>query len=140
MAIERKAYQGAHSLEVNIFFLIFFDLSFEPWPKSKISAPHPIWQFNWFDKPKIMISIQGNQSRAFLQKLDKFQHFVDQQPDSVVLEALPFIHTFRAFDKVVSSCFGVHLEGNYLAHIQEFRRLYGLLNISITPKVLSFCL
>ena len=79
--------------------------------------------------------IQGNQSRAFLQKLDKFQHFIQQQPDSVVLEALPFVHTFRAFHRVVKSCFGVHLEGDYRVHIQEFRRLYGLLNISITPKV-----
>ena len=79
-----------------------------------------------------------NQSRAFLKKLDHFQHFLDDQPDSVVLEALSYIHTFRAFDRVVSSCFGGHLKGDFQAHIQEFKRLYMLLNISITPKVLTF--
>ena len=60
-----------------------------------------------------------------------------------VINGLPFIQTFRAFSKVVSSCFGVSLQEDYEVHILEFRRLYLELGISVTPKVLklstTFC-
>ena len=94
VAIERKSYQGAHSLE-------------------------------------------GNQSRDFLKKVDILQQALEKESEAAVLNGLPFIHTFRAFSKVVSSCFGVSLQEDYQAQIFEFKRLYLALGISVTPKVIK---
>ena len=63
MAIVRKSYQGAHSLE-------------------------------------------GNQSRLFLKKIDSLQQELELLPDSIIIKGLPFITAFRAFSEVVDSCFG----------------------------------
>ena len=92
VAIERKSYQGAHSLE-------------------------------------------GNQSRDFLNKVDILQQALEQESEAAVLNGFPFIHTFRAFSKVVSSCFGVSLQEDFQAQIFEFKRLYLALGVSVTPKV-----
>ena len=53
------------------------------------------------------------------------------------MNALPYIHTFRAFDRVVSSCFGVGLKDGYQENIKEFKRLYMSLGITVTPKVIN---
>ena len=111
VAIVRKAYQGSHSLEVSIFKILYKTIQY------------------------IIVLFQGNQSRAFLKKIDNLQGLVEQESDLVILNALPYIHTCRQFDKVVSSCFGVGLKEGYEDEIKEFRRLYMLLGISVTPKV-----
>ena len=81
------------------------------------------------------MSMQGNQSRAFLKKVDILQNLIEQESDEVLLNALPYIHTYRAFDRVVSSCFGVGLKEGFQEHIKEFQRLYLALGITVTPKV-----
>ena len=67
--------------------------------------------------------------------MDKLQQLLEQESVDVLLNGLPYIHTFRAFSRVVSSCFGVSLKDGYQAHILEFKRLYLALGISVTPKV-----
>ena len=53
----------------------------------------------------------------------------------VVINGLPYIQTFRAFDSVVKLCFGVTLQPGYEAAIETFKSTYLDLNISVTPKV-----
>ena len=91
MAIVRKSYQGAHSLE-------------------------------------------GNQSRLFLKKIDSLQRELELLPDSIIINGLPFITAFRAFSEVVDSCFGVVLKPDYIAKIQNFKTAYMALDITVTPK------
>ena len=88
---------------------------------------------------KIFIVLyQGNQSRNFLKKIDSLQQDLEQQPDNAALiNGLPFISAFRAFSRVVDSCFGVCLKSGYAERIKEFKEEYLSLKISVTPKVFS---
>lgn len=58
-----------------------------------------------------------------------------RESEDVVLNGLPYIHAFRAFDRVVSMCFGVALKPGYEVAIQQFRTAYLDIGISVTPKV-----
>ena len=58
-----------------------------------------------------------------------------KESDDVVLNGLPFIHAFRAFDSVVAKCFGVTLQPGYEAAIKAFKSSYLNLGITVTPKV-----
>ena len=58
-----------------------------------------------------------------------------KESDDVVLRGLPYVDTFRAFDRVVTMCFGVNLIPGYEAAIQRFKSSYLNLEISVTPKV-----
>ena len=84
-----------------------------------------------------MQSLQGNQSRQFLKKVDLLQLELGLHSDDALLNGLPFIHTLRSFSKVVDSCFGMDLKETFMTDIAEFKRLYLSLGITVTPKVLK---
>ena len=53
------------------------------------------------------------------------------QSGDVIIRGLPYIETFRAFDKVVKMCFGVVLQPGYESAIDSYMNL----NLTVTPKV-----
>ena len=57
------------------------------------------------------------------------------QTEEAIVNGLPYIHTFRAFDRVVSTSFGVTLEEGYKEAIGQFKAAYLSLDITVTPKV-----
>ena len=67
--------------------------------------------------------------------MDILQSVLEQHSEEVLLNGLPYVHAFRAFSAVVDTCFGVALKDGYKENIQEFKRLYLSLGISVTPKV-----
>ena len=62
------------------------------------------------------------------ENLDKLQKIVPQDFDM-------FVSAFRAFGKVVRSCFGLVLSPSYKTDIESFKKCYLNLGISVTPKV-----
>ena len=58
-----------------------------------------------------------------------------QESNMVLVEGLPYIAVFRAFNKVVESCFGLQLATDYKKCISDFSLLYRELGVSVTPKV-----
>ena len=78
---------------------------------------------------------QGNQSKKFLQKVDLLERELNKESTEVMMKGLEYVQAFRAFDKVVSSCFGVSLKEGFKEDILEFKRVYTSLGISVTPKV-----
>ena len=84
--------------------------------------------------------LEGNQSRSFLKCLDRLDESLSHEASSVVLNALPYIQTLRAFNEVVHSCFGVNLYRNYKDSINRFSQLYRDIGISVTPKVSFYLL
>ena len=80
-------------------------------------------------------SLEGNQCSDFLKKLDTLEMEIMSEPSELIIAALPFVQTLRAFRKVQKSCFGLHLEDDYKEKIKEFSQLYRGLEITITPKV-----
>ena len=54
-----------------------------------------------------------------------------------IVNGLPYIQAFRAFDEVVSKCFGVTVNEGYKEAIDQFRTAYMALGITVTPKVLN---
>ena len=66
---------------------------------------------------------------------DKLEEELMQQCGDAIINGLPYIETFRAFDKVVGKCFGVSLQPGYEGAIEIFRNSYLNLSISVTPKV-----
>ena len=46
-----------------------------------------------------------------------------------------YLQAFKAFDAVVSSCFGYTLDDNYLTYISDFKRAWIDLKLPVTPKV-----
>ena len=80
-------------------------------------------------------SLEGNQSRSFLKKIDLLEAHLLKQPSKVADNGLPYIKAFRALDKVVNACFGVDLNPEYKNFIEEFREAYLDLGVSISPKV-----
>ena len=73
-------------------------------------------------------TLNGNGCRKLLRSTDKLASLCG-------LDCLPFVGAFKAFEKVVESCFSLSLDLNYEAHIAHFRDMYCDLGISITPKV-----
>ena len=80
-------------------------------------------------------SLEGNQSRSFLKKIPILEDHLKTQSTQVVKNGLPYLAAFRAFDKVVSGCFGLDLDPEYTNYITNFEEAYSALGISITPKV-----
>ena len=74
-----------------------------------------------------------------MKKVDLLQLELEQVSSEAIVKGLPFIHAMRSFSKVVSSCFGNNLLDTYIDDIQRFRDAYMALEISVTPKVGSFC-
>ena len=81
------------------------------------------------------MTFQGNQSRQFLNLIDKLELELIGQTEDAIVNGLPYIHTFRAFDQVVSTSFGVDLKEGYQEAISKFRVAYLNLGITVTPKV-----
>ena len=80
-------------------------------------------------------SLEGNQSRKFLKLIDKLELELMKESEEVIVNGLPYIHTFRAFDRVVSTRFGNTLKEGYQETIEQFKAAYLSLGISVTPKV-----
>ena len=79
--------------------------------------------------------MEGNQSRDFLNKLDKLEQAFFTAGQHVAVKGLPFISALRSFKRVVGDCFKVDLKEGYRSSIREFELRYRELEISITPKV-----
>ena len=47
----------------------------------------------------------------------------------------PFIETFKAFNEVITSCYGTNLISKYKELIKNFSICYRRLPINVTPKV-----
>ena len=71
----------------------------------------------------------------FLKKVDLLERELLNESGEVLIQGLQFVQAFRAFLKVVDSCFGMSLKDSYEDDILEFKRIYTSLEISITPKV-----
>ena len=80
-------------------------------------------------------SFEGNQARKLLQRVDQLERDVQKLDFETAAKALPFVQTLRELDKVVTSCFGQHLDPAYEEKISRFSKQYRTLNISVTPKV-----
>ena len=123
-----------------------------PLARGRISSPHlncalltkpqPNLELTWIfvfthqaDFDIFYHFLKGNQSRAFLKKIDLLQQNLEQECDDVILNGLPFIQTFRAFSAVVDFCFGVKLKPGYEDKIKDFKKSYLSLGITVTPKV-----
>ena len=78
---------------------------------------------------------QGNQCRRFLKLVDTLEKELMGECGEAILNGLPYIHAFRTFDHVVSTCFSVTLKEGYRAAIQEFRSAYLGLGMTVTPQV-----
>ena len=55
---------------------------------------------------------------------DKLEEELMQQCGDAIINGLPYTETFRAFDKVVGTCFGVFLQPGYKGAIETFRNSY----------------
>ena len=77
--------------------------------------------------------INGNQSRKFLKCLDQLEFELMSEGGEDIIKGLPFI---KALDRVVSLCFGILLDPAYVEAIQDFKKSYLDLGITVTPKVL----
>ena len=73
-----------------------------------------------------------------MRKLDQLQFELEQESELAILNGLPFIHTIRAFSKVVDDCFGQTLLDSFLGNIKMLKRLNLLLGVTVTPKVKLF--
>ncbi len=72
--------------------------------------------------------MEGNQCRKLLKKsLDLIPHL----PQKYKLFGL----ALHRFDDVVSSCFGMHVVGDFEKSISDFKAAYGALGLSVTPKI-----
>lgn len=80
-------------------------------------------------------ALEGNQARKFLKRVDSLELALRKESSMAMVEGLPYITTFRAFNKVVVACFGMELAPDYKDHIAKFSQLYRELDISVTPKV-----
>ena len=79
-------------------------------------------------------SLEGNQSRALLQKVDQLHTEMEQQ--GVLATGLPFLHAMKAFSQVVDSCFSVQLQPAYLDSIATFKSAFSELpNSNPTVKL-----
>jgi hypothetical protein len=73
-------------------------------------------------------SFTGNASRILLRNTDRLAAMCP-------LSALPFVEAFRAFDRVVGSCFGNELAPRWKQNLAGFSDRFADLSISVTPKV-----
>ena len=70
-----------------------------------------------------------------MKKVDHLQLALEQEQGDVLILGLPYVHAFRSFSEVVESSFGVFVKEGYEMKIQEFKKSYLALGVSVTPKV-----
>ena len=75
-------------------------------------------------------SLEGNQSRDFLNKIDLLQLEIELENQDIVDKSLPYLTAFRSFSEVVSSCFGVYLKNDYREKIDHFKTSYMALGLN----------
>lgn len=96
----------------------------EEWPK-KLSlvrqAQHGSVDFN------------GNDCHRLLNTTQKLRMIRKLRPK--MKEVALFAHAFDCFRDVVHGCFGADLAPSFAEDIQDFRRAFEKLNISLTPKI-----
>lgn len=77
-------------------------------------------------------AFNGNACRQLLKKADVLDYISP-------LIVKPFVEAFRAFNKVVESCFGEDLDPDYLDSIEGFKQKYmdlvQLGYVNVTPKI-----
>jgi hypothetical protein len=73
-------------------------------------------------------SFTGNSCKILLSKVDLLEELC---PESCKV----YVNAFRSFGKVVSSCYGDHLDSTFESYITEFKEAYLQLGISVTPKI-----
>lgn len=72
-----------------------------------------------------------NSCRKLLRNVDFLEELCSiKQPQCVV-----FVKAFRTFNIVVSACFGMDLDPNYVQYIDAFRQCYHDTGVRITPKI-----
>ena len=81
-------------------------------------------------------SFKGNMARRLLTRSNGLMQALQENlEEEKAALAFPFVHTLNLFNKVVESCFGQHLKGDYEGAIKEFIASYRSLGISVTLKV-----
>ena len=80
---------------------------------------------------------EGNQARLFVQKIALMRpKAIKELPTETAAVVEQAISVLEALDVVVSSCFGVHVQGDWAGAIEKFSELYfALPGISCPPKV-----
>ena len=79
--------------------------------------------------------MEGNQARKFLRRVDSLEQTLMKESITTIIAGMPYVAALRAFDRVVVSCFGMELSGDYKQTISRFSKLYREIGISVTPKV-----
>lgn len=80
-------------------------------------------------------SLEGNQSRQFLNMTEKLEKAFNEAGESVASKGKPFLASLKSFSKVVELAFQVDLKEGYQESIREFELNYMELGVSVTPKV-----
>ena len=82
-------------------------------------------------------SYEGNQARKILDKIESLENLLNLQDQEKLNIEFVFksIDCLKLFRKVVISCFGQLIEGNFEMYIEEFGKSYRSLGISVTLKV-----
>ena len=79
--------------------------------------------------------LEGNQARKFLRRVDSLEQTLMKESITTIIAGMPYVAALRAFGRVVVSCFGMELSGDYKQTISRFSKLYREIGISVTPKV-----
>jgi len=70
----------------------------------------------------------GNSCKTLLQKVDMLRAICS-------IECLPYVKVLDDLRLVVKSCFGEFLDPNFVVYLENFRKSYTDLGISVTPKI-----
>ena len=85
--------------------------------------------------------MKGNQSRAFLRKVDLLESKVREDLGTDTDEKItPLLSSIRALSKVIDTTFGQTLKDGFLGDILAFKEMYVGAGIKITPKVSIHCI
>ena len=74
----------------------------------------------------------GNPCHRLLERVDLLQQLSEQR---LIYGLSKYVKCFRAFKSVVSSCFSLKIDPDYITHCEEFKKSYLEIGIPITPKV-----
>ena len=74
-------------------------------------------------------TFNGNSCRILLKNIGELRRLCP------IIEGLAYAAAFEAFNSVVESCFGYHLNHDFVKSINHFKDMYLNLEISVTPKL-----